>query len=201
MSRCVRRTTSRMRPTTPALRRSISATGPLEHASPATMSARLSGSFPARKLHSMQAIRAANHTLQTADPSGINAAGPGSNVGQSVVYNYAGEILRTAWDRTSHPRYFAALEEKAEKMLAVQPRYSDDMSHRIEFFKRFFPHDYVAQNHRAREIQQQLSSESRAASGGRSGAKGRAAPEENRRRRRRPAFRVSTTDCRKKRQL
>ncbi|MDQ3009803.1 MAG: hypothetical protein M3X11_03745, partial [Acidobacteriota bacterium] len=65
--------------------------------------------IPARKLHSMQAIRAANHTLQTADPSGINAAGQGSNVGQSVVYNYAGEILRTAWDRTSHPRYFAAL--------------------------------------------------------------------------------------------
>ena len=49
-----------------------------------------------RKLHSMQAIRAANHVLQTADPSGINAAGPGSNVGQSIVYNYAGEILRTA---------------------------------------------------------------------------------------------------------
>jgi hypothetical protein len=111
---------------------------------------------PARKLHSMQALRAANHVLQTADPSGINAAGPGSNVGQSVVYNYAGEILRTAWDRTSHPRYFAALEEKAEKMLAVQPRYSDDLSHRIEFFQRFFPQDYLAQNQRARSIQQTL---------------------------------------------
>ncbi|MEP7340339.1 MAG: HEAT repeat domain-containing protein [Acidobacteriota bacterium] len=111
---------------------------------------------PARKLHSMQAIRAANHTLQTADPSGINAAGPGSNVGQSVVYNYAGEILRTAWDRTSHPRYFAALEEKADKMLSVLPRYSDDLSHRIEFFKRYFPQDYVAQNSRARSIQQTL---------------------------------------------
>lgn len=106
---------------------------------------------PARKLHSMQAIRAANHVLQTADPSGINAAGPGSNVGQSVVYNYAGEILRTAWDRTGHPRYLAALEEKAEKMLGVSPRYSDDMSHRIEFFKRFFPQDYVVQNRKARE--------------------------------------------------
>jgi hypothetical protein len=35
----------------------------------------------------MQAIRAANHVLQTTDPSGINAAGLGSNVGQSVVYN------------------------------------------------------------------------------------------------------------------
>jgi hypothetical protein len=111
---------------------------------------------PARKLHSMQAIRAANHTLQTADPSGVNAAGPGSNVGQSVVYNYAGEILRTAWDRAGHPRYFAALEEKAEKMLAVFPRYSDDLSHRIEFFKRFFPQDYISQNQRARSIQQGL---------------------------------------------
>ncbi|MGH9833240.1 MAG: HEAT repeat domain-containing protein, partial [Blastocatellia bacterium] len=111
---------------------------------------------PARKLHSMQALRAANHTLQTADPSGINAAGPGSNVGQSVVYNYAGEILRTAWDGAGHPRYFAAIEEKAEKMLGVFPRYSDDLSHRIEFFKRFFPQDYLAQNQRAWSVQKTL---------------------------------------------
>ncbi len=107
---------------------------------------------PARKLHSMQAIRAANHTIQTADPSGINAAGPGSNVGQSIVYNYAGEILRTAWDRTGHPRYLAALEEKADRMLSVLPRYSDDLSNRIEFFKRYFPQDYVAQSQKARQI-------------------------------------------------
>ena len=112
--------------------------------------------WPASKLHSMQAIRAANHVLQTADPSGINAAGPGSNVGQSVVYNYAGEILRTAWDRTGHPRYFAALEEKAEKMLAVQPKYSDDLAHRIEFFQRFFPRDYLNQNRKARDAQRAL---------------------------------------------
>lgn len=109
-----------------------------------------------RKLHSMQALRAANHVLQTADPSGINAAGPGSNVGQSVVYNYSGEILRRAWDRTAHPRYLAALEEKAEKMLAVQPRYSDDMAHRIEFFKRFFPQDYLAQSQKAQATQKTL---------------------------------------------
>ena len=111
---------------------------------------------PPRKLHSMQALRAANQILQTADPSGINAAGPGSNVGQSVVYNYAGEILRVAWDRTQHPRYFAALEEKAAKMLAVSPRFSDDLSHRIEFFRRFFPSDYPEQNRRARSIQHSL---------------------------------------------
>ncbi len=112
--------------------------------------------MPARKLHSMQAIRAANHVLQTSDPSGINAAGPGSNVGQSVVYNYAGEILRTAWDRTAHPRYFAGLEEKAKLMLAVKPKYSDDLSHRIEFFKRFFPQDYLEGSRKARAVQQTL---------------------------------------------
>lgn len=111
---------------------------------------------PARRLHSMMAIRAANHVLQTSDPGGINAAGPGSNVGQAVVYNYAGEILRVAWDRTKHPRYFAALEEKAAKMLKVEPKFSDDLSHRIEFFKRFLPADYPAQNRRARELQQKL---------------------------------------------
>jgi HEAT repeat protein/squalene-hopene cyclase-like protein len=117
---------------------------------------------PARKLHSSQLIRAANHVLQTSDPSGVNAAGPGSNVGQAVVYNYAGEILRTAWDRTGHPRYFAALEEKAEKMLAVQPRFTDDLSHRIEFFRRFFPQDYLAQNGKARSVQQSLPPEQEA---------------------------------------
>jgi hypothetical protein len=73
-----------------------------------------------------------------------------------VVYNYAGEILRVAWDRTQHPRYFAGLEEKAEKMLSVIPRYSDDLSHRIEFFRRFFPRDYIAQSEKARSIQQTL---------------------------------------------
>ena len=71
--------------------------------------------LPPRKLHSKQLLRAANQVLQTADPSGINAAGPGSNVGKSVVFSFAGEILRTAWDRTRHPRYFAAMEEKASE--------------------------------------------------------------------------------------
>ena len=112
-----------------------------------------------RKLHSKQVYRAANLVLQTADPSGINAAGPGSNVGQSVVYAYAGEILRRAWDQTGHPRYLAAIEEKATKLLAVVPRYSDDMAHRIEFFRRFFPADYLEQNRRAQATQKTLPSE------------------------------------------
>ena len=112
--------------------------------------------LPPRKLHSKQLLRAANQVLQTADPSGINAAGPGSNVGKSVVFSFAGEILRTAWDRTRHPRYFAAMEEKALKLLEVQPKYSDDLSHRIEFFRRFFPRDYLQVSGEARSIQQRL---------------------------------------------
>ena len=109
-----------------------------------------------RKLHSQQLIRVANHVLQTADPSGINAAGPGSNVGQAVVFSFAGEILYTAWNRTSHPRYFAAMEKKAQEILKVEPKYSDDLSHRIEFFHRFFPQNYLEQNQRAQKLQKEI---------------------------------------------
>lgn len=111
---------------------------------------------PPRKLHSQQLVRAANHVLQTTDPSGINAAGPGSNVGKSVVFSYAGEILRTAWDRTGHPRYFAGVEEKALKLLEVEPKYSDDLAHRIEFFRRFFPRDYLDASRKVHSVQQGL---------------------------------------------
>ena len=92
-----------------------------------------------RRLHSAQQIRTANFVLQSADPSGINAAGPGSNVGQSVVYRFAGEILRRAWDRTHDVKYITALEEKAEKLFKVAPRYSDDYSNRIIFFREILP--------------------------------------------------------------
>ena len=44
-----------------------------------------------RTLQSKQQLRTANFILQSADPGGINAAGPGANVGQGVVYNYTGE--------------------------------------------------------------------------------------------------------------
>jgi hypothetical protein len=99
---------------------------------------------PARRLHSAQQIRTANFVLQSADPSGINAAGPGSNVGQSIVYRFAGEILRRAWEQTRDERYIGALEEKAEKLISVIPKYSDDLSNRIEFFTKTFPPTYVA---------------------------------------------------------
>ncbi|MEX0703937.1 MAG: hypothetical protein WD069_17690 [Planctomycetales bacterium] len=100
--------------------------------------------LPPRKLQGQQAIRAANFILQSGDPSGINAAGPGANVGQGVVYNYAGEVLFEAWKQTGDPKYFRALEDKARKTLAVEPKFTDDMCHRIELLRRFFPQDYVA---------------------------------------------------------
>jgi hypothetical protein len=98
---------------------------------------------PPRRLHSTQQIRAANFVLQSADPSGINAAGPGSNIGQALVYRFAGEILKQAWQTTRNPKYLDALEEKARLSLKVRPRFSDDMSNRILFFKEVFPENYV----------------------------------------------------------
>ena len=98
---------------------------------------------PARRLQSKQAIRAANFVLQSGDPGGINAAGPGANVGQGVVFNYAGEILWSAWRATSDPKYFRGLEDKARKMLDIDVIYTDDLGHRVQFFQEFFPRDYV----------------------------------------------------------
>jgi len=43
-----------------------------------------------------------------------------------------------AWDKTHEAKYFEALEEKAEKMLGVLPKFTDDMAHRIEFFRNVF---------------------------------------------------------------
>jgi len=96
-----------------------------------------------RVLHSQQQIRTANYILQTSDPSGINAAGKGSNVGRSVVIVYSGEILKRAWDKTRDPRYLAGIEERAYKILDVDPQYTDDIAHRIMFFRRVFPADYA----------------------------------------------------------
>ncbi|MBK5293308.1 MAG: HEAT repeat domain-containing protein [Acidobacteriia bacterium] len=97
-----------------------------------------------RRLHSAQQIRTANFVLQSSDPSGVNAAGPGSNVGQAVVYRFAGEILRLAWTRTNDEKYFAALEDKMRKILTINIKFSDDLSNRIEFVRRTLPQDYVA---------------------------------------------------------
>ncbi|HUS07773.1 MAG TPA: HEAT repeat domain-containing protein, partial [Bryobacteraceae bacterium] len=98
----------------------------------------------ARRLHSAQQVRTANFVLQSSDPSGINAAGPGSNVGQAIVYRFAGEILKRAWEQTRDERYLAALEQKAEKLIGVSPKYTDDLATRIEFFVKTFPAGYVS---------------------------------------------------------
>ncbi len=113
-----------------------------------------------RKLQSMQQIRAANFMLLSNDPGGINAAGPGSNVGQAVVYRFAGEILKRAWEKTGEERYKAALIDKAEKMLNVQPKFSDDMSNRMDFLGRVFPKDLGDSNLRTR-IRAQMEADER----------------------------------------
>jgi hypothetical protein len=101
--------------------------------------------LPPRKLQSQQALRASNFVLLTSDPGGINAAGPGANVGQGVVFNYAGEIVCEAWKRTGETRFFHAIEDKARRMLGINVKYVDDLGHRVEFFSRYFPSDYLAQ--------------------------------------------------------
>ncbi|MFN8941379.1 MAG: HEAT repeat domain-containing protein [Acidobacteriota bacterium] len=93
-----------------------------------------------KRLHSTQQLRTANFIVQSADPSGINAAGPGSNYGQAVVYRFAGAILERAWRDTRNPKYFEALEEKATRLLDLKPKYTDDHANRIEFFRKIFPY-------------------------------------------------------------
>jgi hypothetical protein len=103
----------------------------------------LEGVLPPRRLHSAQQVRTANFVLQSNDPSGINAAGPGSNVGQAIVYRFAGEILRRAWEQTRNRKYLDALEEKAGKILNINVKFSDDLSNRIAFVRDTFPRNFV----------------------------------------------------------
>lgn len=95
--------------------------------------------LPSLKLHSAMQLRTSNFVVQTGDPGGINAAGPGSNVGQVIVYVFSSEILQTAWQKHSKPEYFRALEDKARKVLAVQPKFTDDVALRLDYFHRVFP--------------------------------------------------------------
>ncbi|MBM3734152.1 MAG: hypothetical protein FJW39_00050 [Acidobacteria bacterium] len=111
----------------------------------------LEGMVLPRRLHSAQQIRAANFVLQSNDPSGINAAGPGSNIGQALVYRFAGEILLRAWKNTRNPKYLDALEDNARKMMSIGPRFSDDLSNRILFYREVFPRDYVALREESQE--------------------------------------------------
>ena len=99
-----------------------------------------------KKLHRHWQQRTANYVLQTADPEGINAAGRGSNFGPNVVFKFGAEILERAWRDTGDPRYFFGLEEKARKVVATgndDIKVTDDLGHRIEFFYRLWPDDYI----------------------------------------------------------
>ena len=109
------------------------------------------------RLHSKQQIRTANYVLQTSDPGGINAAGPGSNVGQAIVLLFAAEILKTAWESSDDPKYFRALEDRARRMLDVKPVYTDDVAVRLDFFGRLFRvKRYLAESQRASDRERTL---------------------------------------------
>lgn len=91
------------------------------------------------KLHARQQVRSANFVLQTSDPGGINAAGPGSNIGFVIVNLFATEILKTAWEKTNDPKYFRGMEQKARQALETAPQYADDLALRLDYFNRVFP--------------------------------------------------------------
>lgn len=91
------------------------------------------------KLHAKQQLRTANYMLASSDPGGINAAGPGSNVGQVIVYVMATEILKTAWEKTGDPKYFRAFETRLHNALTVKPKYTDDVANRMDLFGRIVP--------------------------------------------------------------
>ena len=97
------------------------------------------------RLHSKQQIRTANFVMLTGDPGGINAAGPGSNIGFVIVNSMATEILKTAWEQTGDPKYFRKMQEKARQVMAVNPQFTDDVALRLDYFHRLFPiRSYVA---------------------------------------------------------
>ena len=103
--------------------------------------------FEPKRLHSYQQRRTANYVLQTADPSGINAAGKGSNFGPNVVFKFAAEILERAWRDSGEQKYLEGVLEKAEKIVGTgdsQIKVSDDLGHRIEFFHDLLPREELS---------------------------------------------------------
>jgi hypothetical protein len=92
-----------------------------------------------RKLHARQQVKTANYVMQTADPGGINAAGPGSNIGRVIVWTMATEILKTAWEKTQDPTYFRKMEEKAKNILGDNVQFTDDVALRLHYFHTIFP--------------------------------------------------------------
>ncbi len=95
--------------------------------------------YPPRKLHSRQQIKTANYVMLTADPGGINAAGPGSNIGRVIVWLMSTEILKTAWEKSGNPEYFRKMEEKAKSILGDTVQFTDDVALRLHYFNKIFP--------------------------------------------------------------
>ena len=62
------------------------------------------------KLHSAMQLRTTNFVLQTGEPGGINAAGPGSNVGQVIVYVFSSEILFQFYEAQKRRRQFPVFQ-------------------------------------------------------------------------------------------
>ncbi len=103
--------------------------------------------YKPKRLHSYQQRRTANYVLQTADPSGINAAGRGSNFGPNVVFKFAAEILERSWRDTGDEKYLEGIVDKAERILGTgdnQIKVADDLGHRIEFFYDLLPRKELA---------------------------------------------------------
>jgi len=92
-----------------------------------------------RKLHARQQIKTANYVMLTADPGGINAAGPGSNIGRVIVWMMSTEILKTAWEKSGNPEYFRKIEEKAKSILDDKVQFTDDVALRLHYFNAVFP--------------------------------------------------------------
>ncbi|MEP6755396.1 MAG: hypothetical protein ABJA67_07840 [Chthonomonadales bacterium] len=113
------------------------------------------------KLHSKQQIRTANYVLVTSDPGGINAAGPGSNIGFVIVNTFSTEILKTSWLKTFDTKYFRALEQKAHQVMDVKAVFTDDIAIRLDYFGRVLPLDtYLAWSAKAFLVEQNLGAKS-----------------------------------------
>jgi hypothetical protein len=70
------------------------------------------------------------------------------------VLHYSAEILRRAWDKTGEARYLEGIAQRAPQMLEIQPRFTDDIAHRILYFRRVFPANYLELRDNSEEARQ-----------------------------------------------
>src|SRR5439155_15466380 len=59
-------------------------------------------------------------------------------------------------DKTGEERYLAGIEARAEKLLTLEPKFTDDLAHRILFFRRVLPDNYAALKENSSQSQQVL---------------------------------------------